>query len=146
MLDKKIHEILCKENYINIGSYLSIKNINFFYPYNFNIINDEIYNNLNNFSKFLNINISAFINSNVPVIINEQKIIMKNMLNGILILKIDKNNELIPEKILEFNNSYIRDIRESYFKMFKNYKFKDIILDEVISFIYDKNNNISGYI
>ena len=146
LLDKKINEILCKENYINIGSYLSIKNINFFYPYNFNIINDEIYNNLNNFSKFLNINISAFINSNVPVIINEQKIIMKIIVNGILIIKIDKNNELIPEKILEFNNSYIRDIRESYFKMFKNYKFKDIILDEVISFIYDKNNNISGYI
>ena len=114
---KKYINIFDKENDLKIDSYLTNKNMNYFYPINFNIINDEIYNNLNDFSKFLNINIYAGLTNKVPLIINNQKILIKITGYGIFFLKIDKNNELIPEKLLAFNNY---DIRESYFNDFKN--------------------------
>ena len=138
----KYGKIFDKQNELNSEDFLTIKNIKFFYPYNFDIINEEIYHCLISFTKFLNINISDGIFQKTPLIINQEKIITKLMEYNILIIKIGKNNEYIPEMILVFNKYIIRD---NCFKKFSEYKFKEIITDEIISFIYNEKNEIIAY-
>ena len=134
----KYEKIFDKENDLKNDIYLTIKNVKYFYPYDFNIINNEIFNRLNDFTKFLDINLSKNLFNKTPLIINDKKIIITIMHYEILVIKIDENNELISEMIIAFDKI---DIKETVFKMFKEYKFN---FDEVISFIYDKNDNIIG--
>ena len=59
-LNKKYQKIFCVQNNLSID-YLSIKNEKISFPINFSFINEEIKNNLNNFSRFLNIKISELL-------------------------------------------------------------------------------------
>ena len=137
----KYEKIFDKENDLKNDIYLTIKNVKYFYPYDFNIINNEIFNRLNDFTKFLDTNLSKNLFNKTPLIINDKKIIINIMHYEILVIKIDENNELISEMIIAFDKN---DIRETFFKELKTYKFKEMIFDELISFIYDENDNIIG--
>ena len=138
---KKFEKIFEKQNDLNTESYITIKNTKFFYPCNFDIIDEKIYNNLNDLAKFLNINISENIFQKTPLIINDKKIIIKLMHYNLLIIKIDKNFEFISRTILAFDKYSTRD---NFFKQFKLNKFKEILFDKVISFIYSDKNEIIG--
>ena len=138
---KKFEKIFEKQNDLNIESYITIKNYTFYYPCNFDIIDEKIYNNLNDLAKFLNINISENIFRKTPLIINDKKIIIKLMHYNLLIIKIDKNFEFISRTILAFDKYSSRD---NFFKQFKLNKFKEILFDKVISFIYSDKNEIIG--
>ena len=69
-LNKKYQKIFYVQNNLNID-YLSIKNEQISFPINFSFINEEIKNNLNNFSRFLNIKISELLIRRTPLIIND---------------------------------------------------------------------------
>ena len=137
-LNKKYQKIFCVQNYLSID-YLSIKNEQISFPINFSFINEEIKNNLNNFSRFLNIKISELLIRRTPLIINDKKIIIKYMLNYILVIKIEKKDEYILDMILSFNNGMERD---NYFQRFSKYKFNEILNDQIISFLYNEKDEI----
>ena len=122
-LNKKYQKIFCVHNNLSID-YLSIKNGKISFPINFSFISEEIYNNLNNFSNFLNIKISELFLRKTPLIINDEKIIIKYMLNYILVIKFEKNDEYILEMIFSFNSGMERD---NYFQRFSKYKFNEIL-------------------
>ena len=137
-LNKKYQKIFYVQNNLNID-YLSIKNEQISFPINFSFINEEIYNNLNNFSNFLNIKISELFLRKTPLIINDEKIIIKYMLNYILVIKFEKNDEYILEMIFSFNSGMERD---NYFQRFSKYKFSEILTDQIISFLYNEKDEV----
>ena len=137
-LNKKYQKIFYVQNNLNID-YLSIKNEQISFPINFSFINEEIYNNLNNFSNFLNIKISELFLRKTPLIINDEKIIIKYMLNYILVIKIEKVDEFILDMILSFNNGMERD---NYFQRFSKYKSNEILNEKIIGFLYNEKDEI----
>ena len=140
--DKKNYEKLFDyENYLILETYSTIKNKQLLYPNNFDIINEDIFNNLNTFAKFLNNEISEFMIIQTPLIINENKIIIKLSPLNILVIKIENNNEYIPEIIFDFDKC---DIKDGYFKILSKNNFNDVINDKIISFIYNEKNEIIG--
>jgi len=111
------------------------------YPIDFCFINEDIYNYLNDLFKLLKMNNNLENTKYIPSFIkNDEKIIINLNSNLILVNKI-KDNNIIPEIILDFD---IKKIQDNIFNKFKYKKFNEVISDEAIDFIYDRKNEILG--
>ena len=121
---------------------IQFRNYHISYPIDFCFINEDIYNYLNELFKLLKIN-NYLVNTHYIFLFikNDGKIIIKLNNDLILINKI-KDNNIIPEIILDFDKK--ENQRDSFFNKFITKKFYEVFSDETIDFIYDGKNEIIG--
>ena len=150
-LDKNyIIKIFKKETIVNIFDeiiFLNSDSIEFkmnndnkiFYPKDFVIINEEIYNNIIKFGDTLNMNLLKENINKISFYINNGRIILKSSKYKYLLIINKDKNLFIPEMILNF---YSNEQISVFYRKFYAHKYEELINDTLIDFIYDNKNEI----